>query len=104
VTAMLRKARAANPASALVAEETINQLGYDLAGRKNGDDAIAIFRLNTEIYPASGNAYDSLAETYLALGDKARARESYAKALQVQPDYGNAKAAREILRKLQDSP
>jgi len=104
VTAMLRKARTANPASALVAEETINQLGYDLAGRKNGDDAIAIFRLNTEIYPASGNAYDSLAETYLALGDKARARESYAKALQVQPDYGNAKAAREILRKLQDSP
>jgi Amidohydrolase family len=97
MTAMLRKAQAANPASPLVAEEAINQLGYDLAGRKNGDDAIAIFRLNTELYPGSGNAYDSLAETYLALGDRARARENYAKALQVQPEYVNAKAARRLL-------
>ncbi len=94
---MLRRVRQANPDSPMVSEETINQLGYDLVGQKNGEDALAVFRLNTELYPRSGNAYDSLAETYLGLGDKARARESYAKALEVQPDYGNAKAARAIV-------
>jgi tetratricopeptide (TPR) repeat protein len=94
---MLRRVRQANPDSPMVSEETINQLGYDLVGQKSGEDALAMFRLNTELYPRSGNAYDSLAETYLGLGDKARAREYYAKALEVQPDYGNAKAARAIL-------
>jgi tetratricopeptide (TPR) repeat protein len=97
VVDMLRRVRQANPDSPMVSEETINQLGYDLVGQKSGEDALAMFRLNTELYPRSGNAYDSLAETYLGLGDKARAREYYAKALEVQPDYGNAKAARAIL-------
>ncbi|HEY2797841.1 MAG TPA: amidohydrolase family protein [Thermoanaerobaculia bacterium] len=97
VVAMLRRVRQANPDSPMTSEETINQLGYDLIGQKNGEDALAMFRLNTELYPSSGNAYDSLAETYLGLGDKARAREYYAKALEVQPDYVNAKGARAIL-------
>lgn len=97
VTDMLRSVRRANPESPLTSEETINQLGYDLAGARGGDDAIALFRLNTEFYPSSGNAYDSLAETYLGRGDRARAREYYVKALAVQPDYVNAKAARALL-------
>ena len=78
-------------------EEALNQLGYDLLAAQRTDAAIAAFRLNTELYPKSGNAYDSLAETYLRLGQKDRARELYAKALEVQPDYPNAKAAREIV-------
>ena len=36
-------------------------------------------------------------ETYLRMGDEARAKELYAKALAVQPDYGNAKEARRIV-------
>ncbi|MGE5412835.1 MAG: tetratricopeptide repeat protein, partial [Syntrophomonadaceae bacterium] len=53
----------------------------------------------TELYPSSGNTWDSLAETYLHRGDEARARELYARALAAQPDYPNAKAARAIVEK-----
>jgi tetratricopeptide (TPR) repeat protein len=93
----LRALRQTRPDSPLVAEQAVNRLGYDLAGRHQTDDAIAVFRLNTELYPTSGNTYDSLGETYLAIGDKAHARESYAKALEVQPDYANARVARRLL-------
>jgi len=83
----------------LTGEETLNQLGYDLLAAKKPDAAVEIFRLNVELYPKSGNTYDSLAETYLGLGKKDLAREYYTRALQAQPDYPNAKAAKEILQK-----
>ena len=88
-----------DPGAHLAAEETVNQLGYDLLAANRPDTAIAVFRLNTELYPASGNAWDSLAETYLHRGDGARARELYARALAAQPDYPNAKAARKIVER-----
>ena len=96
VVATLRKLHEAKPESVLTSEETLNQLGYDLLGA-DGKGAVAIFRLNTELYPQSGNAYDSLGEAYLSLGDKEHARQSYAKALEVQPDYVNALGARKLL-------
>lgn len=95
--ALVKRLQRENPSSPLAAEETVNQLGYDLLNVKRTDTAIAVFRLNTELYPRSGNTYDSLAETYLHLGKEELARELYAKALEVQPDYPNAKAAREIV-------
>ena len=98
---MSRLLRRAAPGEAAVParrpRRALNELGYDLYRRKQKDAAIEIFRLNTELYPQSGNAYDSLAETYLRLGDEARAKELYAKALAVQPDYANAKEARRIV-------
>jgi imidazolonepropionase-like amidohydrolase len=96
VVEMLRRLHQTRPEATLSGEETLNQLGYELLGR-DGEAAVAIFRLNTELYPKSGNAYDSLGEAYLTLGDKPRARESYARALEVQPDYVNAEAARKLL-------
>jgi imidazolonepropionase-like amidohydrolase len=96
---MLRKAAAGGKAPHLTAEEAVNQLGYDLLAAEKPDAAIEVFRLNTELYPKSGNTYDSLAETYLGMGKKDLAKECYSRALQVQPDYPNAKAAKEILEK-----
>lgn len=96
-TGLLAKLHRDDPKAHLTAEETLNQLGYDLLAGKRTETAIAVFRLNTELYPASGNTYDSLAETYLRLGDETKARQLYARALAVQPDYANAKAAREIV-------
>ncbi len=86
-----------HPGSPLLAEEAINQLGYDLVGRKQTEAAIEIFRLNTRLYPQSGNACDSLAETYFGIGNKELARLYYARAIEVQPGYPNARTAREIL-------
>jgi tetratricopeptide (TPR) repeat protein len=99
LAALLRKCAATKKTPNLTGEETLNQLGYDLLAAKNGDAAIAVFRLNVELNPKSGNACDSLAETYLGMGKKDLAKEYYTRALQVQPDYPNAKAAREVLEK-----
>jgi hypothetical protein len=74
VAALVRKVREGNPKSQLADEETVNQLGYQLLGGKQSSAAIEIFRLNTELHPRSGNAFDSLAEAYLAAGYKERGR------------------------------
>lgn len=102
ISQAIARVHQSNPQSHLTTEETLNQLGYDLLGRKQKDAAIEIFRLNTEFYPDSGNAYDSLAETYLRTGDEARAKELYAKALAVEPGYTNAKEARRIVEGKRD--
>jgi hypothetical protein len=97
LTAMLATVRRTNPRSPLVSEETVNEFGYALLGRKQTDSAIAVLRLNTELYPKSGNTWDSLAEAYMSSGQTDQGRQLYAKALEVEPDYANATAAREIV-------
>jgi tetratricopeptide (TPR) repeat protein len=96
----LARVRRSDPDSPLVREEAVNELGYALVAKKDRAAAIEVFRLNTTFYPKSANTYDSLAETYLGAGDTKQARELYAKALEVDPDYPNAKGAREALAKL----
>ena len=82
-------------------EVQTNRLGYALLSRKKTAEAIEIFKLNIKDYPKSGNTYDSLAETYLATGEKKLALEFYRKALEVNPGYPNAKAAAEVIKKLE---
>ena len=97
LTKMLQGLRRSDPESRLVSEETVNEFGYALLGRKQTDAAIAVFQINTEIYPKSANAWDSLAEACIAAGQTERGRQLYAKALEIEPDYPNAQAAREIV-------
>jgi predicted alpha/beta superfamily hydrolase len=40
-------------------ENLINQLGYQLLGRGQADEAIEVFKTNVERYPASANVYDT---------------------------------------------
>ncbi|HEX8734168.1 MAG TPA: amidohydrolase family protein [Pyrinomonadaceae bacterium] len=106
---VFEQAKSVNQKSNPIQEEFINNLGYRLLGRNKTREAIEIFKLNVEAYPKSGNTYDSLAETYLATGEKKLAFEFYKKALEVEPNYPNAKVAAEILKKLEaelktDSP
>jgi CubicO group peptidase (beta-lactamase class C family) len=82
-------------------ERQINALGYALLERKKTAEAIEIFKLNISDFPQSANTYDSLAETYLAIGEKELALKFYKKALDVNPNYPNAKAAAEIVKKLE---
>jgi hypothetical protein len=95
------KAKSINPGSNLVQEDFINALGYRLLGRNKPREAIEIFRFNTEAFPKSGNTYDSLAEAYLGTGEKKLAAAFYKKALEVEPNYPNAKTATEIVKKLE---
>ena len=77
-----------------IAEESVNQLGYQyLYQKKEMDNAVAVFELNTFLYPNSFNVYDSLGEALLAKGDRQRAAEAYRKALAINPDCASSKAA-----------
>ncbi|HLM60121.1 MAG TPA: serine hydrolase [Pyrinomonadaceae bacterium] len=63
-------------------EETeINDFGYWLLKRKSNKDAIAVFRLNVEMYPESPNSHDSLGDAYRAANQLNEAIESYRKAV-----------------------
>jgi tetratricopeptide (TPR) repeat protein len=95
------KVKAVNPESKFVKESFINDLGYRLLGRNKTKEAIEIFKFNIEAYPKSGNTYDSLAETYLGIGEKELALKFYKKALEVEPNYPNAKVAAETVKKLE---
>ena len=69
----------------------LNNLGYYLLNdKKRAEDAIKIFKLNIEAFPANGNGYDSLAEAYMISGDKKLAIKNYAKSLELDPNNTNA--------------
>jgi CubicO group peptidase (beta-lactamase class C family) len=80
------------------AEGELNMLGYQMLGEGRPADAVAIFRQNAREYPASSNAFDSLAEAYERAGDRSEAVTSYRRALQL--DSTNVHAAT-MLRRLQ---
>ncbi|RPJ01705.1 MAG: tetratricopeptide repeat protein [Candidatus Aminicenantes bacterium] len=65
-------------------------LRYDLARQNSVAPAIELFKANVLFYPESSNAYDSLAEGYMAAGDKDRAIENYEKSLALNPKNTNA--------------
>ena len=81
--AAYRKLKEANPSDPAVAEQRLNGAGYRQIGLKDYPKAIAILQLNTELYPASANTYDSLAEAYMGSGDKEKAIALYRKSIQV---------------------
>ena len=70
---------------------TLNRLGYALLEEGQNQDAIEVFRLNTELYPDEANPWDSLAEAYFKAGDKKMALKYYRKALEIDPEMPSAK-------------
>jgi len=71
-------------------EALINVLGYNLIGWGKIDAAINVLRLNTELFPESGNVFDSYAEGLLLQGDTAGSIENYRKSLDLNPENNNA--------------
>jgi len=70
-------------------ESLVNQLGYT-ALRNDKTMALEYFVLNTQNYPKSYNAFDSLGEAYEALGNTKKAVESYQVSLKLNPNNTNA--------------
>ncbi len=97
-TEVFRAARAKDRAAILFPEDQLNSRGYRRLQEGALPDAIALFRLNTESYPASANTWDSLGEALLAAGDRDGAKAAYTKALEVDPA---AESAKEALRTLE---
>jgi tetratricopeptide (TPR) repeat protein len=80
-------------------EWSINDLGYELINSERFEEAIEVLKLNTEVFPESANAYDSLAEAYMKSGDDANAIKFYRRSLELNPENNNAK---EMLKTLAD--
>lgn len=80
-------------------EREFNALGYRLMGEGRLDDAVAVFRFNVELYPSSGNVYDSLAEAYLNKGEIKMAIRNYETSLKLDPRNKNAEEKLRELRK-----
>lgn len=95
--ARYREIRAGGESGLYFDEREFNALGYTFLGRDMVEAAIAVFEMNVEMYPESANAYDSLAEAYLAGGDVDSAKDKYKRSLELNPENDNA---REVLEKL----
>lgn len=65
-------------------ELRLNDIAYELL-KQSPEQALAMFRLNVEFYPDSLNTWDSLAETYLAMGKRDEALRCYQKVLDTAP-------------------
>ena len=72
-------------------EVSFNSLGYFLIRKNRIEDAIRVFKLNTDLFPESANAFDSLAESYMIAGEKELAIQNYEKTLELNPNSDNAK-------------
>ena len=85
-----RTLRAVRPVTMNFDEDELNVLGYDLLHAKQTRAAVRILQLNAEVYPASGNTWDSLGEAYMDDGDKPEAIANYRKSLAINPANRNA--------------
>jgi CubicO group peptidase (beta-lactamase class C family) len=84
-----------------IPEGALNSVGYHLLGQKRTADAIRLFKLNTELHPASANTFDSLGEAYMESGDKPLAIQNYEKSLSLDPKNSNAVTQ---LKKIREVP
>ncbi|AKF82103.1 beta-lactamase [Myxococcus fulvus 124B02] len=78
----------------------LNRVGYDLLRVGRVPEAIEVFKANVEQFPEDGNVHDSLGEAYLAQGNKALAKASYRRSLELDPSNTNAE---KVLKEL-DAP
>lgn len=74
-----------------ISENGINTVGYELMGANKDEEALKIFKLNTEIYPSGFNAFDSYGECLMKLGKKAESLKAYKKSLALNPNNDNAR-------------
>jgi CubicO group peptidase (beta-lactamase class C family) len=96
--ARYRTLKATRAAEYDFADQELNTVGYQLLGSGRVAEAVEVFKLNVEMFPAWGNGYDSLGEAYLASGNKEQALVNYRRALELDPK--NTGAA-ETLKRLE---
>lgn len=74
-----------------ISENEINSFGYELMTAGKNQEAVHIFKLNTELYPGSFNTFDSYGECLMKLGKKKEGLEAYKKSLDLNPQNDNAR-------------
>jgi dienelactone hydrolase len=100
---LYRETHKRDPQAFVFPEFAVNLLGYDRMQAGDKEDAIELFKLNTEAYPASANAQDSLSDGYLAAGQKELALAAEEKCIQLLPsDTNNAQFKAQLEKVAQD--
>ncbi len=70
----------------MATEVEMNAYGYQLLNQGDKEKALVAFKSNTEKYPDSANAWDSLGEGYALSGDEKNAIKAFKKSLSLNPD------------------
>lgn len=81
-------------------EKEFNSRGYDLINRNQLEPATFVLQLNTQLFPQSANAWDSLGEVYWKAKQKDKAVEYYQKAIELDPKGGTGENARKMLKEI----
>jgi dienelactone hydrolase len=68
-----------------VAEPVVNAAGYVLLFSGRAKEGVELLKLNVEAFPNSANAHDSLADAYVAIGDRTNALAMTKKAAELLP-------------------
>lgn len=77
-------------------EKLLNDLGYRFLSLKRPADAVALFQRNVQLFPRSSNAFDSLGDGFVAIGNEQAAIRSYLESYKLDPR--NERALREANR------
>ncbi len=73
-----------------ISEIAINTIGYSLIEEKKLKEALEFFKINTELFPNSSNAFDSYGECLLLIGKVKVGLAAYKKSLELDPSNINA--------------
>ncbi|WP_114937044.1 serine hydrolase domain-containing protein [Mucilaginibacter endophyticus] len=79
-------------------ERELNRLGYDMMNDGFLGQALEVFKLNTLLYPASFNTYDSYGEALAGAGKNEDAIKMYQKSIALNPQNEGGKKALEKLK------
>jgi uncharacterized protein len=79
-------------------ESMIDLFGRAALIRDDTTKAVALYQLNTRLYPTSPNAYNSLGTAWLAKGDKRKALEAFEKSRALKPTNEHARSMVEKLK------
>ena len=55
------------------------------------ENALKVFRVNTQLFPDAWNTYDSYGECLFAAGDTLNGMKAYAKSLELNPENNTAR-------------
>ncbi len=98
-TAVFHEARKRDPNAQVFQEFPVNLLAYAKLQSGDKQDAVDLFKLNVEAYPASANAEDSLSDGYIALGRNDLALAAEQKCLELLPNDACNADFKELLGK-----
>jgi CubicO group peptidase (beta-lactamase class C family) len=80
----------------------LNMIGYELLFDGKVDDAVQIFKLNTELFPDIANCWDSYGEGLLVAGKNKESYQAYKNALEIDPNIESAKTKLQEISEILD--